>query len=140
MLPICGKIFEILIFNSLFECSEESKLLSIHQYGFLSNDSCVNHLLLLVYNLKKDFDAEPILEFRDMFLEMSNTFEKVWQHGIIFKLKSVGVLDSVLNLVETFLSYRFHRVLLNGQTSEWLPVKASVPQGSILGHFFPNLH
>ena len=38
--------------------------------------------------------------------------------------------------MESFLSNRFQRVLLNGQTSEWLPVKAGVPQGSILGPLF----
>ena len=38
--------------------------------------------------------------------------------------------------MESFLSNRLQRVLLNDQTSEWLPVKASVPQGSILGPLF----
>ena len=51
-------------------------------------------------------------------------------------MKSVGVSDSLLSLTESFLSNRFQRVLLNGQTSEWLSVKAGVPQGSILGPLF----
>ena len=38
--------------------------------------------------------------------------------------------------MESFLSNRFQRVLLNGQRSEWLPVKGGVPQGSILGLLF----
>ena len=45
----------------------------------------------------------------------------------------MGVSDSLLKLFPSFLTKRFQRVLLNGQTSEWLPVKAGVPQGSILG-------
>ena len=67
---------------------------------------------------------------------MSKAFDKVWHQGLIFKLKSVGVLDSLLNLIESFLSNIFQRVLLNGQTSKWLPVKAGVPQVSILGPVF----
>ena len=38
--------------------------------------------------------------------------------------------------VESFFSNRFPRILLNGQTAEWLPVKAGVPQSFILGSHF----
>ena len=91
----------------------------------------------IVHNLlKKAFDAYPTLETCGVFLDMSKAFDKVWHQGLIFKLKSIGVSDSLLSLIESFLSNRFQRVLLNGQTSEWLPVKAGVPQGSILGPLF----
>ena len=48
----------------------------------------------------------------------------------------MGFSDSLLKLIQSFLSNKFQRVLLNGQTSGWLPVKAGVPQGSILGSLF----
>ena len=64
---------------------------------------------------------------------MPKAFDKVWQQRLIYKLKSVGVSDSLLKLIQSFLTNRFQRVLLNGQTSEWLPVKAGVPRGYILG-------
>ena len=35
--------------------------------------------------------------------------------------------------MQSFLTNRFQRVLLNGQTSEWFPVKVGVPKESILG-------
>ena len=38
-----------------------------------------------------------------------------------------------LGLIGSFLSDRFQRVLLNGQTSKWSQIKAGVPQGSVLG-------
>ena len=41
-----------------------------------------------------------------------------------------------MKLIQNYLDNRFQRVLLNGQTSEWKPVKAGVPQGSILGPLF----
>ena len=67
---------------------------------------------------------------------MSKAFDKVWHEGIIFKLKSVGISDVLLELIEKFLTNRFQKVELNDQTSEWLSVKAGVPQGSTLGPLF----
>ena len=36
-------------------------------------------------------------------------------------------------MIESFLSNRYQRVVLNGQTSNWEIISAGVPQGSILG-------
>ena len=41
-----------------------------------------------------------------------------------------------MKLIACFLSNRYQRVLLNGQSSTWLPIIAGVPQGSILGSLF----
>ena len=49
-------------------------------------------------------------------------------------LELIGGSDSLLSLIESFLSNKFHRVLLNGQT--WLPIKNCVTLGSILGSLF----
>ena len=136
MLPVCGKMFERVIFNSLYEYVEENKLLSVRQSSFWSNDSCVNQLLTIVHNLYKAFHAYLTLETRVVFVDMSKAFGNVWHQGIIFKLKSVSVSDSLLSLMESFLSNRFPRILLNGQASQCLPVKAGVPQGFIFGPFF----
>ena len=70
---------------------------------------------------------------------MSKACDKVWHEGVIFNyqiFKSIGVSDSLLHLIESFLSNIFQRLLLNGQISEWVSVKAGVPQGSILGPLF----
>ena len=118
LLPISGKIVKTLIFNSLYQFLEEQKLLSIHQSGFRSHDSCVNQLLFIVHNLYKAFNAYPNLDARGVFLGISKAFDKVWHEWLIYKLKSMGVSDSLLKLIQSFLTNRLQRVLLNGQTSE----------------------
>ena len=131
LLPVCGKIFERLIFNVLYKYLEENKLLSVHQSGLRSSNSYVNQLSSIVHKLYKAFGAYPTLETRVVFLDMFKAFDKVWHQGLIFKLKSVEVSDSLLHLIESFLSNRFQIVLLNGQTSDWLPVKAGVQKAPL---------
>ena len=48
----------------------------------------------------------------------------------------MGILGEFYNLLEKYLSGRFQRVVLIGQTSSWRPVLAAVPKGSILGPLF----
>ena len=38
-----------------------------------------------------------------------------------------------IGLIDSFLSDKYQRVLLNGQTSKWPQIKAGVLQGSVLG-------
>ena len=48
----------------------------------------------------------------------------------------MGICDALLDLIGSFIENRHQRVVLNGQTSEWLPFRAGFPQGSILGPLF----
>ena len=136
LLPICGKIFEKLLFNALYSFIEDHKLLNPCQSGFKKNDSCINQLVSITHGVYSTFDCNPSLEVRGAFLDLSKAFDKVWYDGLIYKLKSLGISGSLLKLIQNYLDNRFQRVLLNGQTSEWKPVKAGVPQGSILGPLF----
>ena len=136
LLPICGKIFEKLIFNALYTFFEDHKLLNPCQSGFKKNDSCINKLVSITHEIYSAFDCNPPLKVRGVFLDLSKAFDKVWHDCLIYKPKPLGISGSLLKLIQNYLDNRFQRVLLNGQTSEWKPVKASVAQGSILGPLF----
>ena len=136
LLPICGKIFEKLMFNSLFEYLEHNNLLNPHQSGFRPGDSCVHQLLSITFNIYKSFDANPSLEVRGIFLDMSKAFDRVWHEGLLLKLKRLGLSGKFYGLINSFLSNRRQRVIINGQSSKWSPIKAGVPQESILGPLF----
>ena len=53
LLPICGKIFEKLIFNSLYSYLSSNGLITKNQSGFIPGDSCTNQLLFLVNEIHK---------------------------------------------------------------------------------------
>ena len=70
---------------------------------------------------------------RGVFLDISKAFDKVWHDGLIYKLQQNGISGELLNILVDFLNNRKQRVVLNGQSSNWVDVKAGVPQGSIMG-------
>ena len=52
---------------------------------------------------------------------------------MIYKLQQNGISGELFNILTDFLNSRKQRVVLNGQSSNWVDVKAVVPQGSIMG-------
>ena len=131
MLPICGKIFERLIFNEIFIYFFASKLTSKNQFRFQHGDSCINQLLSITHRIFSSFDNG--LEVRSIFLDISKAFDKVWHEGLIFKLKQNGIFGELAHILSDFLSTKKQGVVLNGQKSSWTNVHAGVPQESILG-------
>ena len=136
LLPVCSKIFEKVIFNSLFKYLEDNNLLNSNQSGFRPGVSCVHQLLSVTHEIYKTFDANPSLEVRGVFLDLSKAFDKVWHDGLMYKLKCLGICGKYYGLIHSFLNDRHQRVVLNGQCSNWSKIKAGVPQGSILGLYY----
>ena len=133
LLPICGKIFEHIIYNPVYLYLKNNDLLNPHQSGFHPNGSCIYQQLSIVHSIYADFDHNPSLEVRGNFLDISKAFDKVWHEGLLYKLESLGISGNLLKLFHSFLNDRHQRVVLNDQNSDWAPILAGVPQGSILG-------
>ena len=74
LLHICSKIFEKVIFDSIFNFMIQSNLLNSCQSGFRPNDSCI---ISITHNHYRAFDANPSLEVRGVFLDSSKAFDKV---------------------------------------------------------------
>ena len=134
LLPIFGKIFERIIYNTIFEYLTTNMLISDNQSGFKPGDSCINQLLSITHEIYHSLDNG--LEVRGVFLDISKTFDKVCHEGLILKLNQYRISENLLCLIKCFLKNRKQRVFLNGQTSSWIKVLAGVPQGSILSPLF----
>ena len=131
LLPICGKIFEKLIFNCLYNYLNTNQLITVNQSGFRPGDSTTNQLLFLINEIHESFENN--LEVRAVFLDISKAFDKVWHDGLIFKLKQNGICGNLLHLFQSYLYKRKQRVVINGSYSEFSLIESGVPQGSVLG-------
>ena len=136
LLPICGKIFEKIIFDAIYDHFCKNQLLTPKQSGFRPGDSTVNQLIAITHQIHTAFEKFPSCETRAVFLDISKAIGKVWHEGLLFKLKSSGISGDLLKLIQSFLSGRQHRVVPNGKNSEWHYITAGVPQGSVLGPLF----
>ena len=136
LLSFCSETFKKLIFDSIRRFMIQNNLLNSFQSGFRPNDSCNNQLISLTHNIYHDFNASSSLKVRGVFLDLSKAFDKVWHESLLYKLKSNEICGNALQLIKSFLHNRCQRVVLNGQSSSWLSIRAGVPQGSVLGSLF----
>ena len=84
LLPICGKVFERLIYDSSFKYFIENNVISPNQSGFKPGDSCTNQLISITHQIYQSFDDG--FEVRGVFLVISKAFYKVWHNSLIYKL------------------------------------------------------
>ena len=85
LLPIFGTRFERLLHNNKFSFFIENELVSQSQCGFKQEDSCINQLLLIAYEIYKSFNDG--WKVRTVFLDIPKSFDKVWHQGVILELK-----------------------------------------------------
>ncbi|XP_047140024.2 probable RNA-directed DNA polymerase from transposon BS [Hydra vulgaris] len=131
LLPVISKVFESLINKHLISHLESNNLLSDHQYGFRSSRSTADVLTVITDRFYRALDRGG--EVKAIALDISKAFDKVWHAGLFHKLSSYGVAGNVFKIIESFLSNRSIKVVLDGQHSSSHPVTSGVPQGSILG-------
>ena len=66
MLPICGKLFEKLILDEIYDHLVKNNLLIPNHSGFRPGDSTINQLLSITYYIYTAFEEFPFGETRGM--------------------------------------------------------------------------
>ena len=83
LLPIFSKIFERVIYNSLFNHFVSNKLFTPSQSGFLAGDSCIAQLLSIIHEIQTSFDSNPPADVKGVFLDISKAFDNVCHEGLL---------------------------------------------------------
>ena len=110
----------------MYNFLQKEQLLNPNQSGFRPLEPFINQLLSITHKISQYFDIPPPLDVRSVFLDTSNAFNKIWHERILCKLNSIGISGKSYKLMESYLSNRFQRVVLNSQTSSWTLILTGV--------------
>ena len=130
LLSVVSKVFEKLV-NNFVDHQEKFGLFSDFQYRVRSSRSTADLLTVVSDKIARAFNRPRAT--RAVALDISKAFVRVWNAGLLHKLKSYGISGQIFGLISSFLSNRRLRLVLDGKSSQEYPVNAGVPQGSILG-------
>ena len=131
LLSAVGKVLEKLVHKYVFNFFRVNDIITSLLSGFVPGDSTVNQLIDIYNTFCKILDEGK--EVRAVFCDVSKAFDRVWHKGLLYKPKRAGIKGSLLSWFTDYLNNRSQRVVLLGECSGWKSIKASVPQGSLLG-------
>ena len=119
-----SKVFEKLLNNRIVDHLEKCGLFSDFRYGFRSSQSTADLLTVVSDIISKVFNRSGATQA--VALDISKTFDRVWHAG---RRPDSSLMDFQVRYLTLFLLFS----VLDGKSSQEYPVKAGVPQGSILG-------
>ena len=131
LLSCIGNVLEKLVHKYVFNFFRDNAVITAFQSGVMPGDSTVNQLVDVYNTFCKTLDEGK--EVRAMLCDISKAFDRVWHAGIPFKLSLAGIKGQLLDWFSDYFDNRFQRVVVPGAQSDWIGIKAGVPQGSILG-------
>ena len=128
LLAIVSKVFETVVASHLKKFI--APRLNPKQFGFRPGHTSLDLLTDLTQRWTDTLEKQG--EVRAVALDISKAFDKVWHEGLLYKLSRFGISKSVLSWFTSYLANRTQRVIVGSAKSTFLPVKAGVPQGSVL--------
>ena len=131
LLSILSKVMETIVNRAMSNFMETNHVLSERQFGFRRGHSAADLLTALHHqwvHTAGDKGASRVLA-----IDIAGAFDRVSHTGVLHKARVYGILGDLHRWLQDYLCNRTLQVLISGQTSARRPVKAGVPQGSILG-------
>ena len=115
---------------------ENNNILYDLQHGFRKSRSCQSQLLQFIQELAKNKNIQTDL----IIMDFAEAFDKVPHRRLPYKLQYYGIQENPLFWIQAFLSDRTQTVIVNGISSNTVPVTSGVPQGTLWGPILGTDH
>ena len=89
----------------LFNYLREINVISSHQSGFQPGNSTVNQLNYLYHEFAKPLDEKK--DVRIVVCDISKTFDRVRHKSLLYKLKTTGLFDRLLECFKDYLADQY---------------------------------
>ena len=127
---LCCKILEHIIVSNVMKHVDYYKILSDCQHGFRAR-SCETQPVTLCHDLSSSLDKG--IQTDIVVLDFSKAFDRVPHQRLLRKLLHYGIRGNTHSWIASSLSDCTQRVVVEGSSSDRVPVLSGVPQGSVLG-------
>ncbi|KAI8488032.1 hypothetical protein Bbelb_341500 [Branchiostoma belcheri] len=125
------KIMEHIVTSTIMSFAEGNNIICENQHGFSrGRHSCESQLLGLVDDLSNDLEQGKQTDA--LIMDFSKAFDKVCHSLLIHRLKHYGITGPLNTWIQNILADRTQAVVVEGSTSNPVPVESGVPQGPVL--------
>jgi len=130
LLPIMSKIFEKLVLKRVIPITDAKHIIPLQQFRFRQQHSTIDQVHRITAIIEQALEEQQVCA--TMFLDVAQAFDMVWHSGLLHKIEQI-LPTQHSQLLKSYHSHRYFRVKQGKEYSELKPVKAGVPQGSVLG-------
>jgi len=134
---VACKVFEALVKDAMVTHLDRNGLITDCQHGFVLSCSCATNLIEFYDNITLAMDNNKPTDI--IFLELAKAFDKVPHRALVAKLRSYGIQGKVGNWVESWLSNRKKRVVINVHRSVWKEILWSPTRQRTGPHFICDI-
>ena len=122
---------EHILFHSIMEHLQDNNILSQFQHGFRPGYSCQTQLIDFIENIQHAMDQRKQVDL--ILLDFSKAFDTVPHQRLLTKLAHYGIQGDVHRWIDSWLTRCTQRVVVDGESSDFVKVMSGVPQGTVLG-------
>jgi hypothetical protein len=127
-----AKVFERLLLSRIGEAVPLNELIPPHQFGFRENHSTAQQFHRIMNKIGDSLEDKQMCA--SVFLDVQEAFDKVWQEGLLYELKS-KLPDQLYRVLKSCLEDRYFQVKIDDTLCDYHLIKTGVPQGSVIGPF-----